>query len=435
MNGGILTMSVKVEQLENSRVKLTFSISEEVFATAMDKAFEKVVQEVSEPGFRKGKMPRALFEKKYGKESLYHQALDFALPVAYPAALDEAGIDPVAMPTIDLEVFEPQNNNIVVVAEVAVRPEVTLGDYKGLSVEALEVEVTEADMEKEAMAAREKAAEMLVKNDGEVTMGDTAVIDFEGFKDGVAFAGGKGENHSLEIGSGSFIPGFEEQLVGAKTGETREIDVTFPESYHAEDLAGQPVKFVVTVHEIKERIVPELSDEVVADLGLEGVETVEQFNEVTRTRLVGEKAQAAESHLKNELVRMATENATMEIAPEMVDAEIDNMIKNFEQQLSQQGLNFEQYVQFTGQDVAAIREQMKEQAVTNIRTGLTLEAIAAAEGIDANEADVDAELANMATMYGMDVEQLRPLLGGNVAALQHDIKMKKVIELLVAEAK
>ncbi|MGL5295879.1 MAG: trigger factor [Culicoidibacterales bacterium] len=428
-------MSVKVEQLENSRVKLTFSISEEVFATAMDKAFEKVVQEVSEPGFRKGKMPRALFEKKYGKESLYHQALDFALPVAYPAALDEAGIDPVAMPTIDLEVFEPQNNNIVVVAEVAVRPEVTLGDYKGLSVEALEVEVTEADMEKEAMAAREKAAEMLVKNDGEVTMGDTAVIDFEGFKDGVAFAGGKGENHSLEIGSGSFIPGFEEQLVGAKTGETREIDVTFPESYHAEDLAGQPVKFVVTVHEIKERIVPELSDEVVADLGLEGVETVEQFNEVTRTRLVGEKAQAAESHLKNELVRMATENATMEIAPEMVDAEIDNMIKNFEQQLSQQGLNFEQYVQFTGQDVAAIREQMKEQAVTNIRTGLTLEAIAAAEGIDANEADVDAELANMATMYGMDVEQLRPLLGGNVAALQHDIKMKKVIELLVAEAK
>lgn len=428
-------MSVKVEQLENSRVKLTFSISEEVFATAMDKAFEKVVQEVSEPGFRKGKMPRALFEKKYGKESLYHQALDFALPVAYPAALDEAGIDPVAMPTIDLEVFEPQNNNIVVVAEVAVRPEVTLGDYKGLSVEALEVEVTEADMEKEAMAAREKAAEMLVKNDGEVTMGGTAVIDFEGFKDGVAFAGGKGENHSLEIGSGSFIPGFEEQLVGAKTGETREIDVTFPESYHAEDLAGQPVKFVVTVHEIKERIVPELSDEVVADLGLEGVETVEQFNEVTRTRLVGEKAQAAESHLKNELVRMATENATMEIAPEMVDAEIDNMIKNFEQQLSQQGLNFEQYVQFTGQDVAAIREQMKEQAVTNIRTGLTLEAIAAAEGIDANEADVDAELANMATMYGMDVEQLRPLLGGNVAALQHDIKMKKVIELLVAEAK
>ncbi|MGL4624284.1 MAG: trigger factor [Culicoidibacterales bacterium] len=427
-------MSVKVEKLENSRVKLTFSISEEVFATAMDKAFAKVVTEVSEPGFRKGKMPRALFEKKYGKESLYHEALDMALPVAYPAALDEAGIDPVAMPTIDLEAFEPANNNIVVVAEVAVRPEVTLGDYKGLSIEPLATEVTDADMDAEIMAAREKAAEMLVKADGEVVVGDTAVIDFEGFKDGVAFEGGKGENHSLAIGSGSFIPGFEEQLVGMKNGETREIDVTFPEAYHSEDLAGQPVKFVVTVHEIKERIVPELSDELVADLGMDGVETVEQFTDVTRTRLVAEKAQAAESHTKNELVRVATENASMELAPEMVDTEIDNMIKNFEQQLSQQGLNFEQYVQFTGQDVAGIREQMKEQAETNIRTGLTLEAIAAAEGIDATDEEADAELAEMAAMYGMEVEQLRPLLGGNIGALKHDIKMKKVIELLVSSA-
>ncbi|MGL6008797.1 MAG: trigger factor [Culicoidibacterales bacterium] len=427
-------MSVKVEKLENSRVKLTFSISEEVFATAMDKAFAKVVQEVSEPGFRKGKMPRALFEKKYGKESLYHEALDMALPVAYPAALDEAGIDPVSMPTIDIEAFEPQNDNIVVTAEVAVRPEVTLGDYKGLSVEALEVEVTEADMEKETMAAREKSAEMLVKNDGEVAMGDTAVIDFEGFKDGVAFDGGKGENHSLAIGSNSFIPGFEEQLVGAKTGETREIEVSFPEAYHAADLAGQPVKFVVTVHEIKERIVPELSDALVAELGMDGVETVEDFNNTTRTRLVVEKAEAAESHTKNELVRLATENASMEIAPEMIDTEIDNMIKNFEQQLSQQGLNFEQYVQFTGQDLAAVRGQMKDQAETNIRTGLTLEAIADAEGIDATDEQVEAELQTMADMYQMDIEAIRPLLGQNIGALKHDIKMKKVIELLVASA-
>ncbi|MGL4952910.1 MAG: trigger factor [Culicoidibacterales bacterium] len=427
-------MSVKVEKLENSRVKLTFSISEEVFATAMDKAFAKVVQEVSEPGFRKGKMPRALFEKKYGKESLYHEALDMALPVAYPAALDEAGIDPVSMPTIDIEAFEPQNDNIVVTAEVAVRPEVTLGDYKGLSVEALEVEVTEADMEKETMAAREKSAEMLVKNDGEVAMGDTAVIDFEGFKDGVAFDGGKGENHSLAIGSNSFIPGFEEQLVGAKTGETREIEVSFPETYHAADLAGQPVKFVVTVHEIKERIVPELSDALVAELGMDGVETVEDFNNTTRTRLVVEKAEAAESHTKNELVRLATENASMEIAPEMIDTEIDNMIKNFEQQLSQQGLNFEQYVQFTGQDLAAVRGQMKDQAETNIRTGLTLEAIADAEGIDATDEQVEAELQTMADMYQMDIEAIRPLLGQNIGALKHDIKMKKVIELLVASA-
>ncbi|MGL5915265.1 MAG: trigger factor [Culicoidibacterales bacterium] len=427
-------MSVKVEKLENSRVKLTFSISEEVFATAMDKAFAKVVQEVSEPGFRKGKMPRALFEKKYGKESLYHEALDMALPVAYPAALDEAGIDPVSMPTIDIEAFEPQNDNIVVTAEVAVRPEVTLGDYKGLSVEALEVEVTEADMEKETMAAREKSAEMLVKNDGEVAMGDTAVIDFEGFKDGVAFDGGKGENHSLAIGSNSFIPGFEEQLVGAKTGETREIEVSFPEAYHAADLAGQPVKFVVTVHEIKERIVPELSDALVAELGMDGVETVEDFNNTTRTRLVVEKAEAAESHTKNELVRLATENASMEIAPEMIDTEIDNMIKNFEQQLSQQGLNFEQYVQFTGQDLAAVRGQMKDQAETNIRTGLTLEAIADAEGIDATDEQVEAELQTMADMYQMDIEAIRPLLGQNIGALKHDIKMKKVIELLVESA-
>lgn len=424
-------MSVKVEQLGNSRVKLTFSISEEVFTEAVNKAFNKVVQEVSEPGFRKGKMPRALFEKKYGVESLYHEALDLALPVAYPAALDESGVNPVSAPTIDLEVFEPANNNIVVTAEVAVVPEVTLGDYKGLNVEPLAVEVTEADMEKEITAAREKSVEMLVKNDGTVENGDTTVIDFEGFQDGVAFDGGKGENHSLEIGSNSFIPGFEDQLVGMATGETREIEVTFPETYHAADLAGQPVKFVVTVNEIKERIVPELSDEMVAELGLENVETVEAFMDVTRTRLVAEKAQAAENHIKNESIRLATENATMEIAPEMIDTEIDNMIKNFEQQLAQQGLNFEQYVQFTGQDVAAIREQMSEQAVTNIRTGLTLEAIAAAEGIEATQEDVDAELASMAAMYGMEVDALLPLLGGNMGAIQHDIKMKKVIDLLV----
>jgi trigger factor len=421
---------VNVEKLENSQVLLTVEISGEDWTSALDRAFKTVVKDVKEDGFRQGKMPKPMFLKKYGVESLYPEAIEEALQVKYPTIIEESGITPVAQPELDVETVDQEK--VVVKLTVAVKPEVTLGEYKGLIFNVETAEVTEEEIDAEIAKLQDRHAELVIK-DTAVETGDTAVIDFEGFKDGEAFEGGKGENYPLEIGSGSFIPGFEEQLVGLNAGESKDVEVSFPENYHAEDLAGAPVVFKVTVHEVKNRQVPELSDEFVADVNIEGVTTVEELKADARTKLEAKKASERDNAITDQLVDIAAENATIEIPEAMTANELGRMLQEFEQNLSQSGLNLEGYYQYTGMTEEQLREQMTPDAKKRISYNLTLEAIAAAEGLEATLEEAEAELATMATQYGIEVEQLKMYIGG-VERLQDDLKIKKAIEFLKENA-
>ncbi len=426
-------MSAKWEKLEGNEGVLTFEIEADEFNTALDKAFKKVVKDVQLPGFRKGRVPRQIFEKRFGVEALYQDALDIALPDAYVKAIDEAGIEPVDRPEIDVEQIE-KGKNVVLTAKVTVKPEVKLGEYKGLEVEEENTEVTEEDVENELKSMQERHAELVVKEDGQVEEGDTVVMDFEGFKDGEAFEGGKGENHSLEIGSGQFIPGFEEQLIGKKAGEETEIQVTFPEEYHAEDLAGQEATFKVKIHDIKTKELPELDDEFAKDADDE-VETLDALKEKIRTRLEKQRTEDAENNKRQTLVEKASENAEVDIPQAMVDSELDRMLQEFEQNLQMQGLNLEMYQQLSGQDENALKDQMKEDAKKRVQTSLTLEAIADAENLEVTEDDIENELKSMSEMYNMEVEQIKQLLGANQDALKGDLKVRKAIDFLAENSK
>ncbi len=425
-------MSVKWEKQEGNQGKLTFTVSAEDFDKALDQAFKKVVKTVQAPGFRKGKMPRKMFERMYGVEALYNDALDIVLPKAYSDALDESGIFPVAQPMIDVEQIE-QGKEVIIVADVTVKPEVELGEYKGLEVEAMDKEVTDEEVEEFLNNRLASLAEMVIKEEGTIENGDTATIDFEGFVDGEAFDGGKGENYDLEIGSGSFIPGFEEQLVGLANNDEKDVEVNFPEEYHAAELAGKAATFKVKVHAIKSKEVPTLDDEIAKEID-ESVDSVEALKEKTKTDLAEQKAAQAEASLKDELVEKAAETATIDIPEAMIDAEIDRMVQEFEQNLQGQGMNLDLYYQFSGQDEAALRGQMKEDATTRVRVSLVLEAIAEAEKIEVTEADIDAELAKMAEQFNMDAEQIKSILGGTTT-IENDLKMKNTIDFLVKEAK
>ncbi|WP_102026857.1 trigger factor [Salirhabdus sp. Marseille-P4669] len=426
-------MSAKWEKLEGNEGVLTFEIEADEFNTALDKAFKKVVKDVQLPGFRKGRVPRQIFEKRFGVEALYQDALDIALPDAYVKAIDEAGIEPVDRPEIDVEQIE-KGKNVVLTAKVTVKPEVKLGEYKGLEVEEENTEVTEEDVENELKSMQERHAELVVKEDGQVEEGDTVVMDFEGFKDGEAFEGGKGENHSLEIGSGQFIPGFEEQLIGKKAGEETEIQVTFPEEYHAEDLAGQEATFKVKIHDIKTKELPELDDEFAKDADDE-VETLDALKDKIRTRLEKQRTEDAENNKRQTLVEKASENAEVDIPQAMVDSELDRMLQEFEQNLQMQGLNLEMYQQLSGQDENALKDQMKEDAKKRVQTSLTLEAIADAENLEVTEDDIENELKSMSEMYNMEVEQIKQLLGANQDALKGDLKVRKAIDFLAENSK
>ncbi|KGX93452.1 trigger factor [Pontibacillus halophilus JSM 076056 = DSM 19796] len=426
-------MSAKFEKLEGNEGQLTVEVEAEKFDQALDQAFKKVVKDVSIPGFRKGKVPRKIFEQRFGVESLYQDALDILLPDAYGEAVEETNITPVDRPEVDVEQIE-KGQNLIFTAKVTVKPEVTLGDYKGLEVEDQDVAVTDEDVEAELKQQQEKQAELVVKEEGTVEEGDTVVMDFEGFVDGVAFEGGQAENHSLEIGSGQFIPGFEEQLVGKSAGEDTEVEVTFPEEYHAEDLAGKAATFKVKIHEIKTKEVPELDDEFAKDVD-EEVETLDELKQKTKERLQEEKNQQAENAKREELVNKATDNAEIDIPEAMVDTELDRMIQEFQQRLQMQGMTLEMYTQFTGQDQDALKEQMKDDAQQRVKTNLVLEAIAEAENVQVSEEDVNEELANMASMYQTDVENLKQMLGGNTDMVNEDLKYRKAIEVLVDNSK
>ncbi|SDD13757.1 trigger factor [Terribacillus halophilus] len=427
-------MSAKFERTEGKNEGvLTITLSPEELDAALDQAFQKVVKQVQVPGFRKGRVPRKIFEQRFGVESLYQDAIDIVLPGAYMNAVEETGIEPVAQPDVDLEQIE-QGKELIFKATVTVKPEVELGDYKGLEVEAEDTTVTDEDVESEIEALRNRQAELVVKEDGAVAEGDTVVIDFEGFTDGEAFEGGKAENHSLEIGSGSFIPGFEEQLIGKESGSESDISVTFPEEYHAAELAGKEAVFKVKIHEIKAKELPELDDEFAKDVD-EEVESLDALREKTKNRLQEEKTNAAENNKREQLINLATDNAKVDVPEAMVDTELDRMVREFEQRLQMQGMTLEMYAQFSGQDEAALREQMKEDAGKRVKTNLTLEAIAKAENVEVTDEDVNAELDKMAEMYQTDKEQLTQMLGGNTDAIKDDLKFQKAIDVLVDNSK
>ncbi|WP_018660916.1 trigger factor [Heyndrickxia acidiproducens] len=425
-------MSAKWEKTEGNQGVLTVEVDAAAVDESLDKAFKKVVKQINVPGFRKGKMPRALFEKRFGVESLYQDALDMLVPKEYAKAIDETGIEPVDTPNIDVEQIE-KGKTLIFKATVTVKPEVKLGEYKGLEVEEPDTEVTDEDVEKELKNMQERLAELVVKEDGKAEMGDTVVIDFEGFVDGEAFDGGAAENYSLELGSNSFIPGFEEQLVGVATGDEKEVEVTFPEEYHAADLAGKPAVFKVKVHEIKSKHLPELDDEFAQDADDE-VETLDALKEKIKQNLKHSKEHAAKHAIEDAVVMKAAENAEIDIPEAMVNTEVNRMMQEFEQNLSQQGLNLDLYYQFSGQKESELRDQMKEDAEKRVRYSLTLEAIADAENLEVSDEEVEAELANMSEMYKMSVEDIKRALG-SLEGIQSDLKTRKAIEFLVQNSK
>lgn len=397
------------------------------------KLSKKVSKDVQVPGFRKGKVPRPIFEQRFGVESLYQDAVDIILPEAYSEAIDEVEITPVDQPEVDIEQIE-KGKPFIFTATVTVKPEVKLGEYKGLEVEDKEASVTDEDVNDELKTLQEKQAELVVKEEGQVEEGDTVVIDFEGYLDGEKFEGGSAENHSLEVGSQTFIPGFEEQLVGKTAGEDTEVQVTFPEDYQAEDLAGKEATFKVKIHDIKSKEVPELDDEFAKDVD-DDVETLDELKEKTKQRLIDEEENEIENQKRETLINQASENSEIDIPEAMVDNELDRMVQEFEQRLQMQGMTMEMYTQFSGQTQDDLKEQMKEDAQKRVQTSLTLEAIAETEELEATEEDVDKQLEEMASQYQMEVDQLRQMLGGNTDALKGDLKLQKAIDFLLENAK
>ena len=427
-------MSTKWEKQEGNIGTLTITVPVEEVTSALDKAFKKVVKEINVPGFRKGKMPRAMFEKRFGVEALYQDALEIVVGEAYPKALDEAGIEPVDYPEIDgTEGFE-KGKEFTFTAKVTVKPEPKLGEYKGLEVTKQSAEVTDEEIEADIEAQLARHAELEVKEDEAIVEGDTAVIDFEGFVADEAFEGGKGEDYALEIGSGTFIPGFEEQLVGLKMGDNKDVVVTFPEEYHAEELAGKEATFKVTVKEVKVKVLPELDDEFAKEID-ETVETVEALRAKMKEEKLATKKADVEATLRDELVEKAAENAEFDIPEGMVRTETDRMLQEFGQRLQSQGMNLELYFQFSGQTEEDLRGQMKEEAENRVRVSLTLEAIAEAEKVEASEEDIAKELEEMGKQFNMSAEQITTALGGSTDILKQDIRMKKTVELLVENAK
>ncbi|EAD5710923.1 trigger factor [Listeria innocua] len=421
-------MSVKWEKQEGNVGKLTFEIEQEKVKEGLDRAFVKVRKTLNVPGFRKGKVPRQIFNQRFGEEALYQDALDILLPEVYSQAIDEAGIDPVDTPQVNIESME-KGETWVLTADVTVKPEVKLGDYKGLEVEKRETELTTEELEAELKQLQERQAELVVKEDAPAENGDTVILDFEGFKDGVAFEGGQAENHSLELGSGQFIPGFEEKLVGLKAGDEADIELTFPEEYHAEDLAGQPVVFKVKLHEIKTKEVPALDDELAKDID-EEVETLDELKEKISKRLQEAKEDSVAQAKQEEVIAKAVENAEVDIPHAMVHHEADHLMNHFAQDLQAQGLTPELYYQFTGQTEEAMHAQMEKDAEKRVKMNLVLEAIAEAENIEPTEEAIDEEISTLAEKYGMEKDAVRAALG-DMSELKSDLKIRKAIDVLL----
>nr|WP_281734236.1 trigger factor [Streptococcus lutetiensis] len=425
-------MSVSFENKATNRGVITFTIGQDKIKPALDQAFNKVKKNLNAPGFRKGHIPRAVFNQQFGEEALYEDALNALLPAAYQAAVAELSLDVVAQPKIDIKSME-KGQEWTLTAEVVTKPEVKLGDYKNLevSVEATK-EVTDAEVDEKVERERNNLAELIVK-EGAAELGDTVVIDFVGSVDGVEFDGGKGENFSLELGSGQFIPGFEDQLVGAKAGETVEVNVTFPEQYQAEDLAGKDAKFVTTVHEVKAKEVPALDDELAKDID-EEAETLDELKAKYRKELESAKEIAFDDAVEGAALELAVANAEIvELPEEMVHDEVHRAMNEFMGNMQRQGISPEMYFQLTGTTEEDLHKQYEADADKRVKTNLVIEAIAKAEGFEASDEEIEKEINDLASEYNMEVEQVRNLLSADM--LKHDIAMKKAVEVVTSTAK
>ena len=413
---------------EDGKVVIAFSATKEEFAKGLDEAFKRAVKRVNAPGFRKGKLPRAVFNKMYGEEALFQDAVDFVLPAAYTKAIDELEVSPLAMPDIDVKEISKEEG-VKFEAVVTVKPNVELGEYKNLGLEKESVEVTDADVEERLDSLLSRQAEWQIK-EGESKKGDIIVIDFKGFIGDEAFEGGEAKGYELELGSGSFIPGFEEQLEGKVAPVDTEVNVTFPENYQVADLAGKAAKFEVTVHDVKEKVLPELTDEFVKEFTKEAASTVAEYKEKLKEEIKLEKENLAEKSYSDKVISTAVENAKVSVPEKLVEQEVNSMFEQFTGNLSRQGLSFDLYEQFTGKGEADLKAEMKSDAENKIKTSFVLGEIAEVEKVEVTEADIDAEVKELATMYNMTEEGIKQRI--SVEDLRGELVIQKTVDFLKA---
>ena len=411
---------------EDGKVVIAFSATKEEFAKGLDKAFNRAVKRVNAPGFRKGKLPRAVFNKMYGEEALYQDAIDFVLPTAYTRAIDELEVSPLAMPDIDVKEISKEEG-VKFEAVVTVKPNVELGEYKNLGIKKDSVEVTDADVEERLDSLLSRQAEWQIK-EGESKKGDIVVIDFKGFIGDEAFEGGEAKGYELELGSGSFIPGFEDQLEGKVAPVDTEVNVTFPENYQVADLAGKAARFEVTVHDVKEKVLPELTDEFVKEFSKEAASTVAEYKEKLKEEIKLEKENLAEKSYSDKVISTAVENAKVSVPEKLVEQEVNSMFEQFTGNLSRQGLSFDLYEQFTGKGEADLKAEMKSDAENKIKTSFVLGEIAEVEKVEVTDADIDAEVKELATMYNMTEEGIKERI--SVEDLRGELVIQKTVDFL-----
>ena len=425
-------MSLQVEKLEHNMAKLTVEVAAEDVEKALQAAYLKQRKQINIPGFRKGKVPRQMIEKMYGPEVFYDEAANNMIPDAYAKAYDESELDIVSQPKIEVVQME-KGKPFIFTAEVATKPEVTLGDYKGLKVDKVSTRVTQKEVDEEIEKERERNARTIEVTDRAVQDKDEVTLDFEGFVDGVAFEGGKGEDYPLTIGSGSFIPGFEEQLIGAEIDKEVEVNVTFPKEYHSEELAGKDATFKCTVHTIKAKELPELDDEFASEVS--ECETMDAYRAEVKKNIKERKERTGKEKKENQAVGQAIENAQMDIPEAMIEFQVRQMADDFARRIQQQGLTVEQYFQFTGMTAEKMMEEMRPQAEKSIKTRLVLEAIVKAENIEVSDERVEEELTKMAEAYQMEVEKLKEFMGENEKKqIKEDLAVQEAITLLVNES-
>lgn len=426
-------MKATWEKIEKNLGVLEVEVEAERVAAALDKAFNKVVKKANVPGFRKGKVPRPIFESRFGVESLYQDAIDILLPEVYGEAVEQTDIFPVDRPEVDIEQFA-KGQAFIFKAKITVKPEVKLGQYKGLEVPVQKAEVTEDELNAELKRLQERHAELVVVEEGAAANGDIAVIDFDGSVDGVPFEGGAAERHSLELGSNSFIPGFEEQVVGMATGDFKDVEVTFPEAYHAENLAGKAAVFKVKLHEIKRKQLPELDDEFAKDVS--EFDTLEEYKADLKAQLESRKQDELKGVRETAVVDKAAANAELEIPEAMINSEVQNMVRDFDNRLRQQGMNMDMFLSFSGQTREDLEGQMKSDAEKRVRNNLVLEVIAKEENIEVSEEEVNQELATMAESFKRSPEEIRSILAanGSLSSLSEEISLRKTIDLLIASS-
>ena len=426
-------MSLQVEKLEKNMAKLTIEASAEDFEKAIQKVYLKARGRINIPGFRKGKAPRKLIEKMYGTGVFYEDAANDLIPTAYAEALKDCDLEIVSRPEINVTQIE-SGKPFIFTAEVAVKPEVTLGEYKGVEVEKSDVEVTDEDINKEVDKERENNSRTIDVDDRAVESGDIIKLDFDGSVDGVPFAGGKAENYTLTIGSGSFIPGFEDQLIGTKIGEDKDVTVTFPEDYHEKSLAGKEAVFKCKVNAITVKELPDADDEFASEVS--EFETLAEYKEDIKKKLTEKKEKEARAKKEAQAVEKAVENATMEIPDAMIDTQVQSMMEDFARRMQSQGLSLEQYFQFTGKDAKKMHDQMKPEALKRIQNSLVLEAVAKAENIEISDEKVDEEIAKMAEAYKMEVEKLKGIIGDSERdQMKKDLAVQAAADLIADAAK